>query len=257
MNTGETIARALAVADTLGLPVFPCCGSDKSPATVHGFKDAVKDPDAIRHLWRRRPGDLIGVPTGAASGTDVLDIDPRHGGHLWLEQNAGRLPATRTHRTRSGGWHFLFACNRRLRNSESKIAPGVDVRATGGYMIWWPALGLAVDYPQRLAPWPGWLLAMLLPPPKPRALAAPITVPDLYVRAAVESGCERVRRAPKGCRNSTLNSEAFALARFVETGAIGERKLADALADAAAAAGLPAHEIAGTLASALRARGAA
>jgi hypothetical protein len=86
---------------------------------------------------------------------------------------------------------------------------------------------------------------------------APIAVPDCYVRAAIEQGCERIRRAPKGTRNDTLNSEAYGLARFIEEGAIGERELAAVLADAAAAAGLPAREIASTLASALGARRAA
>jgi hypothetical protein len=100
--SAETIAAARAVAGELGLPVFPC-RADKRPACVHGFRDATRDPAAIRELWRRHPGPLIGVPTGAASGIDVLDVDPRHGGHMWLDWNANRLPPTRTHRTRSGG----------------------------------------------------------------------------------------------------------------------------------------------------------
>jgi hypothetical protein len=253
--SAEVIARALVVADTLGLPVFPCC-AEKRPTCPHGFQAATRDPDAIRNLWRRHPGALIGVPTGVASGIDVLDIDPRHGGHLWLDRNADRLPATRTHRTRSAGWHLLFACDGRLRNSAGRIAVGIDVRATGGYVIWWPASGLAVDHPDTLATWPDWLLAILLPPPRPRTPSAPIAVPDCYIRAAVERGRERIRQAPEGCRNSTLNSEAYALARFVAAGAIGERELVHALAAAATAAGLLPREIASTLASALRARGA-
>ena len=35
-------------------------------------------------LWRRTPGPLVGVPTGAASGFDVLDIDIKTGGVDWL-----------------------------------------------------------------------------------------------------------------------------------------------------------------------------
>lgn len=255
--TAATIAAALALAAEFGLPVFPC-SADKRPACPHGFRDATCDLDAIRALWYRHPGALIGVPAGAASGIDVLDIDPRHGGHLWLADHADRLPVTRTHRTRSGGWHLLFACDPRLRNSAARIAPGIDVRATGGCVIWWPILGLAVDHPDTLAPWPDWLRAMLLPPSRPRAsAAAPIAVPDCYVQAAVRNGCARILRTPQGSRNSTLNSEAFALARFLAAGAIDERELVAALADAATATGLSAREIATTLASALGARRAA
>lgn len=249
------ISAALTVAETLGLPVFPC-SADKCPVCPHGFRDATRDLDAIRELFRRYPGPLIGVPTGAASGIDVLDIDPRHGGQLWLASRADRLPVTRTHKTRSGGWHFLFACDGRLHNSAGKIAHGIDVRATGGYVIWWPATELAVDHPDTLAPWPHWFLTILLPPPRPCASSSPIAVPDRYVRAAVEQGCARIRQAPEGTRNSTLNSEAYALARFIGSG-IDERKLVTALADAATAAGLPASEIASTLNSALGARGTA
>lgn len=249
--SAATVAAALAVAD-LGLPVFPCA-ADKRPTCPHGFRDATRDPEAIRTLWRRHPGPLIGVPTGAVSGIDVLDVDPRHGGHDWLAAHADHLPQTRTHRTRSGGWHLLFACDGRLRNSAGRLASGVDIRAGGGYVIWWPALGLAVDHPNSLAPWPGGLLALLLPSPRPRAPAAGIAVSDRYVRAAVEQGCTRIRQAPEGSRNDTLNSEAYALARLIGP-ALGARELAAALADAALAAGLSHNEIAATLQSALGAR---
>lgn len=161
-----------------------------------GSKDAVTDPKAIRHLWRTRPGELIGVPTGAMSGVDVLDIDPRHGGRHWLAEHADRLPATRTHRTRGTGWHFLFACEKRLRSSESKIAPGVNVRASGGYVIWWPASGFAVDHPDRLAPWPAWLLALLLPP-RPRAPSTPIAGSDRTCGPPSNRGVSASDRLPK------------------------------------------------------------
>jgi hypothetical protein len=74
---------ALAVAGDLGLPVFPC-RADKRPTCPDRFKGAVRDPDAIRALWRRHPGELVGVPTGAASGINACDVDPRHDGDRWL-----------------------------------------------------------------------------------------------------------------------------------------------------------------------------
>ena len=50
-----------------------------------------------------------------------------------------------------------------IRNSTSKIAPGVDVRAIGGYAIWWPAIGLdAVGDLAELTEPPKWLLDQLL-----------------------------------------------------------------------------------------------
>lgn len=148
-DTPTTLAIALDLADQ-GLPVFPCHRHDKSPAVTGGFQAATIDHAQIRR-WFAGTDHLIGVPTGAVSGIDAVDIDPRHGGDTWL---AGvRMPLTRTHDTRSGGAHFLFQHSPGMRCSVGRIAPGVDVRADGGYIIWWPC---SLDEPP--APWPDWLL---------------------------------------------------------------------------------------------------
>ena len=142
----KEIEAALAQAIELALQVIPCfpCLANKAPACPGGFKAASIDPMTLKNLWQRYPGPLIGVPTGEVSGFDVLDMDPRHGGDKWLEANRHRLPAATVHATRSGGWHYLFQHHPGLRNSASRIAPGVDVRANGGYIIWWPTTGLPV-----------------------------------------------------------------------------------------------------------------
>jgi hypothetical protein len=136
------------------LPAFPLAW-DKRPATPHGWKDATVDPAEFADLMGAFPGPLIGVPTGEASGLDVLDVDPQ--GLGWLRQHERELPPTRVHRTRRG-LHLLFRHHDGLRNSAGKIAPGVDVRADGGYVVWWPAAGLRISNHDVLAPWPAWLL---------------------------------------------------------------------------------------------------
>lgn len=130
MSSGE---RALAVAKKY--PVFPC-GSDKRPLTKRGFIDASQDPTIVKKWWTRWPKALIGVPTGNVSGFFVVDVDPKGAG--WLEANRDRLPITRTHTT-PRGQHLLFKYVPGIGCSTNKIAPGVDVRGDGGYIIWWPA----------------------------------------------------------------------------------------------------------------------
>lgn len=133
-------------AIALGLPVFPC-NADKKPCTKRGFHDAVRDPAAVRHLFRHPATALIGVPTGAASGLAVVDVDTRDGGAglAWLAANEHRIPRTRRHRTRSGGLHLVFRrpADAVIRNSQGRatadgevkgISPGVDVRGEGGYV---------------------------------------------------------------------------------------------------------------------------
>jgi Bifunctional DNA primase/polymerase, N-terminal len=157
--TAADAARALDVALGLGVPAFPC-RSDKAPTCPHGFRDATANPLGLRDLWRRHPGPLVGVPTGEASGIDVLDIDaPRHPEAAnWFAARRDRLPETRIHRTRSGGLHVLFRHAGGLRSWAGRPVPGVDGRADGGHVVWWPVDGLPIRSPGPPAPFPRWLI---------------------------------------------------------------------------------------------------
>ena len=65
-------ARMFAEA---GVPVFPCAPGGKNPLTGHGFHDATADLRQVESWWRRFPAANIGMPTGAASGVVVVDVD--------------------------------------------------------------------------------------------------------------------------------------------------------------------------------------
>lgn len=140
------------------LPAF-ACRLDKKPMTKNGHKDATTDSAefiARAHLTEGQ-NFLYGVPTGQQTGFDILDIDQI--GFSWLaELQDWQISQCRCHRTRSGGVHIFFKHHPDLRNSASKIAPGVDVRAEGGYIIWWPSTGLKVIDPTVINSWPEWLV---------------------------------------------------------------------------------------------------
>ncbi|MGB9151826.1 MAG: bifunctional DNA primase/polymerase [Alphaproteobacteria bacterium] len=254
----STLAMAVALAKQ-GIPVFPV-HSNKVPACTHGFKDAAKEIKSATSLFLQYPAPLVGVVTGKPSGFDALDIDPRNGGNKWLDEHAAKIPATRIHRTRSGGWHYLFQHHAGLRNSAGRIAAGVDIRADGGSLIWWPSAGFPVLNDALIAPWPDWLLALALPPPHPAIYSTVIDlhdVGDAYIRAALRRGVDAVMNAAEGTRNAVLNQQAWSLMRFAQSGGIGAQEIAASLYTAACAAGLSHHEIVSTLASAIRARGLA
>jgi hypothetical protein len=142
-------------------PVFPCRRNDekdsegrtlraKSPLTKNGFKDATQDEAQIRRWWSDRPDALVGVPTGSRTGLAVLDYDHRAAAHAaqeWLVENQQALTGTRVHQTGggSGGRHYLFSLPHgvKIRGGVSvtlgKVKrDGIDIRAEGGYIIWWP-----------------------------------------------------------------------------------------------------------------------
>ena len=152
----SVINSALALAAS-GLPVFPCNG-DKKPTVQGGFKSATQNPDVIREMFARGGASLIGVPTGRASGRVVIDIDPRHDGNAWLSENQNRLPPTLTHGTPGGGEHLAFRDppDVEIRNSQGRIASGVDVRGIGGYVIVPPSKGYTIKHNGPLADMPHW-----------------------------------------------------------------------------------------------------
>jgi Bifunctional DNA primase/polymerase, N-terminal/HNH endonuclease len=130
------------------LPRFPC-KHDKTPLTRwrNAASADVDDTD-----W-----ELVGVPTGSITDIDCLDVDVE--GLPWLSEVKDRLPPTRTHSTRSGGRHLLWNHAEGLRCSAGRIAKGVDVRADGGYIIYWPRQGVPFD-DRPIADWPEWLLRL-------------------------------------------------------------------------------------------------
>ena len=221
-----------------GLPVFPC-GPEKRPTCPHGFKGASIDEKEVTALWRRYPGPLIGVPTGKASGLDVLDIDPRHGGDRWWIGHMHRIPETRMHRTGSGGLHVLFRHHERVRNSESKIATGVDTRGEGGYAIWWPVFGCgAVEAP--LAHWPVWLLRRVLKRPRkaeqPARTYQPLDSSEAAQRIA-ERVLSRLEQAQEGQRHYTLRKAAYTIGGILDRLPFGQTEAAERLVQAVQKAG--------------------
>lgn len=251
--TGAESQAALDAALALGADGWFCfpCLRDKRPATPHGFKEAQRDPRCLRELWRRYPVPFIGVPTGAASNVDVLDLDRKHlEAAAWWTENRSRLPQTRCHRTRSGGLHLLFRHVAGLRSTASKIAPGVDTRGDGGYVIWWPAAGLPVLNDVSPAPWPAWLLAQLQTRPERSREWRPAVIPDDRALARL---VRVVAGAPEGQRNNLAFWAACRAGEMARSGLIGLDTAAAVIASAAVRAGLSRREAESTAHSGVRA----
>jgi hypothetical protein len=124
----STLDAALEYAEA-GIPVFPCKRT-KGPLTPNGFKDATTDPKQIRNWWAKWPHAMIGMPTGLASGVDVLDIDVKPDehvdGHKFVPGFAKLSPVQV--QTPSGGTHLYFRSKGKVRisrcacNAEPKIS---------------------------------------------------------------------------------------------------------------------------------------
>ena len=116
-----------------------CKNPAKHPRTVHGLKDASEDADTIRRWWEQWPDANIGIVTGPQSGILVLDVDGKQGEEslIDLERHGHHLPDTYSVRTGGGGQHlyFLWPEGVDVRNSQGRIARGLDIRGEGGYVV--------------------------------------------------------------------------------------------------------------------------
>ena len=201
------IQRALDIVANYGVPVFPC-REDKAPACANGFKDASKDLERIRELFEAAPdATLVGVPTGSVSGFDTLDLDlHKPVAEEWLQHNSHLIPpAARLQKTRRGGWHVFLKHHPGLRSSTDNPSKGLDVRADGGFIVWWggePDCALIRDGALDGCEWPADLLNPILAkhsyrgtsqPKDPEELAPPSAekLIELLGSTPTPADCER------------------------------------------------------------------
>lgn len=170
----------------------------------------------------------------------------------WFEANRERLGKTWTHRTKSGGYHLIYAYPSGgvgedevegggsgngvgpvdIRNSAGKLAPGVDVRANGGYAVLPPFKGYSVvdDTIGHIAPLPEWLLEETRRKPIKGERGLPNEVllgewaaVDEKARAEYAQGvfdrCAGILDdTGEGNRNTTLNEISYFFGRHVAAG---------------------------------------
>jgi P4 family phage/plasmid primase-like protien len=160
-QVGGTVSRLEAIlALARKVPVFPCRrveqtiqirGKDalrkaKSPLTDDGFLSATQEEWTIKEWFTEHPDCLWGVPTGRTTGIVVIDYDTEKtdaSAQDWVQAHSDALLATRWHSTVSGGRHYLFRSADVYSSGKSVFLDGVkrqgiDIRADGGYIIWWP-----------------------------------------------------------------------------------------------------------------------
>ena len=264
--------RAALKLAAKGFAVFPCDPASKAPIPglcMNGVYSATRWAPIIQQWWAFRPDAMIGAQMGPKSKLWALDLDldPGKGldgaaafAALCAAQGGagggadGAAPETLSQSTPRGGRHLFFRweAGRPVRNSAGKLAPGVDVRGDGGYVILAPSLcadggGYRWAGPAQAAPAPAWLYDALSPPPA--ASSAPLSAQaracrpaaasgNRYAEAALTREAEAVRRAAKGRRNSTLNIAAFNLGQLVGGGLLEAGRVTGELTTAAQFCGL-------------------
>lgn len=170
------IAEAHALAD-FGFSVFPIEPGGKRPCgrlVRNGLHQATTDLAVVRGWWSVEREANIGVRTG--KGLVVLDEDGDDGAdsRAGLEREHSGLPET-VRAVTPRGTHYFFTVAGTVPCSAGRVAPGLDIRGDGGYVVVPPSL-----HPSRqryewdvapgeapIAPLPEWLAGLVAPSSRP------------------------------------------------------------------------------------------
>ncbi len=211
----EMLPAALRCAE-LGYPVFPCAPEGKVPVTPNGFKDAGTDPAQIEAWWGEHPDANVAIYT---AGLLVIDIDG--GENPWPDdpmqrEDLSNCPISHTPR---GGRHHIFRQppGKGWRCTASRIAPNVDTRADGGYIVLPPSKvdgtpyrwgdGPALVAPHELTEPPEWLTTLL------DGFGGNGSRPGAHTADEGEDPASDGNPIPAGQRNATLAHLAGAMRR--------------------------------------------
>ncbi|MFT4213265.1 MAG: bifunctional DNA primase/polymerase [Microbacterium sp.] len=259
---GESARLPVAARELVrhGVPVFPCAPGGKRPIPERGFHEATVDAWQVENWWRQRPRANIAIPTGAASGVVVVDVDV-HGvnGYAAFDRAArsGLLSEPlAVVRTPTGGRHLYYSADPENEQRSWQVGrAGVDFRGDGGYIIVPPSLrtidGRSMSYRvESLAFGPTMPLEAqsLRDFLDPRPKYVPAVEPPGGWPLDVARLASQVARRPEGERNLGLFKAACRMAEHGHP----QREALDALGPAANQSGLGEREITRTVGSAYR-----
>src|SRR5262249_1055414 len=121
---------------------------------------------------------------------------------------------------------------------QARFGEGVDVRAQGGYIIWWPAFGRKIFHDVPIVDWPRWMIRKMQPPPPPAFHRGTGQGPK-----SLEHLANFVAGLPEGQRNSGTFWGFCRAFEAVAQGAASESDAVFAISTAALRTGLLETEI--------------
>ena len=137
MKRDPKIIKAVKWFIRNGFYVFPLNKNSKRPSIKDWPNKASRDYNDFKGYWES--GHNIGIYTGKYlqhQALIVVDIDNKKNGHKNFAKikSDKKFPLTITQDS-PGGSHVIYLCNSGVKNSVNKIAMGIDIRSTGGYIV--------------------------------------------------------------------------------------------------------------------------
>lgn len=262
-QTGKPHANCKTCYKTCEIPqqYEECCH-----LVCHAAYAATTEVKRLGQMWHLYEDSLIGIRTGRASRIVVLDFDQHEGGANGLEalqewRKAGALPLTVAAATGGGGVHLYYKHPMTAdvpNDNRGKLAPGVDVKSDGGFVVapdskkrgakegyrWYPGKS---PWDIEIAELPAKILATITREPDSRFVTSGFTVNlDKELTREFRDALVRLSVAGVGSRNELLHSAACRAGEAVAAGGISLDEAKDMLFEAGTEAGLRYNEIQGT-----------
>lgn len=251
--------------------VCPCLREPGS--RCHGVYAASDDIEVVKQWLTETPAMGLAEAMGKVTGFLTVEFDPKNDGDKswadWIEENGD--VDTETQQSPGGGKHFIGqAPNFPVRNIHGKLAPGIDVKADGGYRVAAAPKGSERQYVRlndsSRNPFPKWLLdkifeyqsrdrwddrAGLLTPPERKDFDADALTEDQQTRVekTVTYWQRRIRTAPHGVQNVLIYTGTRVLFSLCYAGLLDETVAEDAVLEAAEDGNHPHHRTLSSLQS--------
>jgi hypothetical protein len=130
-----------------GIGVFPLKSREKIPLgrlAPNGCKNATTDEAVINRWFEAEPRANLALAMGGNLRLLGVDMDSRHGGNASLydlcETHGDAWLDTFTVKTGDNGRHFYFRLPDGVEVRRAKLAPGIDIKAEGGYLVAPPSI---------------------------------------------------------------------------------------------------------------------
>jgi hypothetical protein len=164
-----------------GWKVFPALIKDGKKKSYKAAKysngenwGATADPKEIRDDFAKWRAEMVGIPTGPEQGFFVVEADTPKGHDVdgigtlrKLEAQHGKLPKTLMAESPTGSLHYYFKWPPKgtISNTTSTVAPGIDVRGSGGMVLAPPSIRSGVGVyrwlnQHAIADAPSWLIKL-------------------------------------------------------------------------------------------------
>ena len=200
-----------------GIAIMPCTPRGKKPALARTGKEhaaASIDTDQVRRWWTDTPDANIGIVC-TPNRLAVVDIDGEAGAK-WIRDHQLPMPATWTVTT-GRGYHYYYRWPAGLEIRTSQIAPKLEIRAAGAYVIAPPSIHPNGDTYKWAPDRCEWEVLPELPvewvslQPQPKALdtyqeepSNVIPIDNLVALKRLTGLAEHLANTPEGGRHSGL-----------------------------------------------------